>query len=98
MYATKATSHSLHSEFLANREGRIHKFLIHGAGIAKHYILPIGQMTVETLEARHKEIRILEHIAKNIPEKFVFELKIYLMHNYLRALTLLTVEKNLSFP
>ena len=91
------TSQDLQCLVLANREGTIHKVLIHGAGIVKHKILPIGQLSEEALEARHKEIRRLEHVEKNIPEKFC-GLQIYLMHNYLIALTLLAVEKIICFP
>ena len=58
------TIQDVHSVVLANREGTIHKVLIHGAGIVKHDILPIGHLYEEALEARHKEIRTLVHIGK----------------------------------
>lgn len=35
----------------------IHKILIHGAEIIKFYHLPIGQLTEEAMEARHKDCR-----------------------------------------
>lgn len=35
----------------------VHKILFHSAQIIKHAILPIGQLSEEALEARHKEFR-----------------------------------------
>ena len=71
MDTTKVTRQDLHSVVLANREGTIHKFLIHGAGIVKHDILPIGQRSEGALEARQKEIRRLLHIRKTYQKSFL---------------------------
>ncbi|CAH1106073.1 unnamed protein product [Psylliodes chrysocephalus] len=35
----------------------VHKILIHGADVINSLILPIGQLSEEALEARHKECR-----------------------------------------
>lgn len=35
----------------------VHKILIHGAEIIQHRLLPIGQLSEEVIEARHKEFR-----------------------------------------
>lgn len=44
----------------------VHKILIHGAEIIKYAIVPIGQLSEEALEARHKEFRKyrLQHTRK----------------------------------
>lgn len=44
----------------------VHKILFHGAEIIKHAILPIGQLSEEAIEARHKEFRRyrLQHTRK----------------------------------
>jgi len=35
----------------------VHKILIHGAEIMQHCLLPIGQLSEEVIEAKHKEFR-----------------------------------------
>lgn len=35
----------------------VHKILIHGADIIKFHVVPIGQLTEEAMEARHKDCR-----------------------------------------
>lgn len=35
----------------------VHKILFHGANIIRHVLLPIGQLSEEVIEARHKEFR-----------------------------------------
>ena len=35
----------------------VHKFLVHGADIIDYAIVPIGQLSEEVQEARHKEVR-----------------------------------------
>lgn len=35
----------------------VHKILIHGSEIIKHCLVPIGQLSEEVIEARHKEFR-----------------------------------------
>jgi len=35
----------------------VHKILLHGADIIKNVLLPIGQLSEEVIEARHKEFR-----------------------------------------
>lgn len=35
----------------------VHKILFHGASIIKNFLLPIGQLSEEVIEARHKEFR-----------------------------------------
>lgn len=35
----------------------VHKILFHGAEIIKHAIMPIGQLSEEATEARHKQFR-----------------------------------------
>ena len=35
----------------------VHKLLIHGADIVKHALLPIGQLSEEALETRHKDLK-----------------------------------------
>lgn len=44
----------------------LHKILLHGPTVIEHFLLPIGQMSEEALEARHKEFRKfrLEHSRK----------------------------------
>lgn len=45
----------------------VHKILMHGAEIIKHFALPIGMMSEEALEARNKDLRKyrLHHTRKN---------------------------------
>ena len=40
-----------------NMPASVHKILIHGGEIVKHALVPIGQLSEEAIEARHKEIR-----------------------------------------
>lgn len=35
----------------------VHKILIHGASVMKFFSLPIGQLSEDVQESRHKEIR-----------------------------------------
>lgn len=35
----------------------VHKILIHGSDVIKHIMVPIGQMSEEVQESRHKEVR-----------------------------------------
>lgn len=45
----------------------VHKILIHGADVMDSLLLPIGQLSEEALEARHKECRyIREHNTRKI--------------------------------
>lgn len=39
----------------------VHKILLHGGEIVKYALLPIGQLSEEAVEARHKEIRRFRH-------------------------------------
>lgn len=45
----------------------VHKILLHGSEIIKHALVPIGQLSEESVEARHKEFRHfrLHHTRKN---------------------------------
>lgn len=45
----------------------VHKVLVHGCEIIEHFELPIGQLSEDALEARHKEVRKyrLEHTRKS---------------------------------
>lgn len=35
----------------------VHKILIHGADVIEHLMVPIGQLSEEVQESRHKEVR-----------------------------------------
>ena len=50
-----------------NMSVTMHKLLIHGIDIISNMLVPIGQLSEEALEARHKEIRYLRehHTRKN---------------------------------
>lgn len=52
----------------------VHKLLIHGADVIDTLFLPIGQLSEEALEARHKECRYYrEHNTRKIGRKEVME-------------------------
>lgn len=52
----------------------VHKLLIHGRAIIKHAILPIGQLTEDAQECRHKEIKFYrEHSTRKHSRKASME-------------------------